>query len=138
MSSTTVRAALSVIGVVLFAVALFGVATPAHAAARDGFCNPGEFCFYYNSNLQGSVSDHVGSLANYGATQPTCYEFKSSGNGQGRCIKNDAASAWNRTGKFVRVYFNSNYGGVYHQIPPGQKVNLSPALKNNNASHRVF
>ncbi|OQO94545.1 peptidoglycan DD-metalloendopeptidase family protein [Saccharomonospora piscinae] len=111
-------------------------AAPASAAARDGVCQKGEFCYYYNSNNEGSVSDFAGSIANYGTTQPTCYEFKGPGNGQGRCIKNDAASVWNRTGAKVRVYYNSNYGGAYQDFGAGVQRNLNATLKNNNASHK--
>src|SRR5262245_4591854 len=85
------------------------VASPAHAAARDGHCDSGEFCYYYNSNQAGSVSDFTTSLDDYGMTQSTCYEFKGAGNGKGLCIKNHAASVRNRTGKTVRVYFNSGH-----------------------------
>ncbi|MER7113551.1 peptidoglycan DD-metalloendopeptidase family protein [Saccharomonospora azurea] len=111
-------------------------ATPAGAAARDGVCQSGEFCYYYNSNHAGSVSDFAGSLGDYGTTQPTCYEYKGPGNGQGLCIKNDAASVWNRSNTKVRVYYNSNYAGAYQDIAPGAKVNLNATLKNNNASHQ--
>ncbi|MFB9723521.1 peptidoglycan DD-metalloendopeptidase family protein, partial [Planobispora longispora] len=53
------------------------------------------------------------------------------------CIKNSAASVWNRSGKTVRVYFNSNYGGsIYQDFKPGAKGNLKAALKNQNASHQ--
>ncbi len=109
---------------------------PASAAARNGVCESGEFCYYYNSNNQGSVSDFTSSLANYGTTQPSCYEFKGSGNGQGLCIKNNAASVWNRSNVTVRVYYNSNYGGAYQDFAPGAKGNLNSTLKNNNASHQ--
>ena len=111
-------------------------AAPAAAAARDGVCNSGEFCYYYNSNEAGSVSDFTGSLANYGTTQPTCYEFKGPGNGKGLCIKNNAASVWNHSSKTVRVYYNSNYAGHYQDFKAGAKGNLDSTLKNNNASHK--
>lgn len=116
---------------------LTGVALPssAQAADRDGICNAGEFCYYYNSNHAGSVSDFTGSIGNYGATQPTCYEFRGPGAGKGICVKNNAASAWNRSTKPVTVYYNSDYQGTSQTIPAGGKVNLIPALKNNNASH---
>ncbi|MGN7246770.1 CHAP domain-containing protein [Janibacter anophelis] len=107
------------------------------ATARNGVCEAGEFCYYYNSNHQGSVSDHKGSLANYGTTTPSCYTFKSAGNGRGLCIKNRAASVWNRTGQKVAVHYNSNYGGTKQTIAAGGKVNLNATLKNNNASHLV-
>ncbi|TDE27650.1 peptidase inhibitor family I36 protein, partial [Actinomadura sp. 6K520] len=91
------------------AVALGGaaaaLASPASAAARNGVCESGEFCYYYNSNNAGSVSDFTGSIANYGTEQPSCYDFKGPGNGKGQCIKNEAASVWNRSGKTVRVYY---------------------------------
>ena len=108
----------------------------ASAAGRDGVCNSGEFCYYFNSNEAGSVSDFTGSVSDYGTSQPGCYDFKGAGNGKGRCVKNNAASVWNRTTKPVRVYFNSGYAGTYQEIPAGAKRNLSTTLKNNNASHR--
>jgi hypothetical protein len=37
----------------------------------------------YNSNNAGSIFDFAGSVTDYGATQPTCYEFKGVGTGQG-------------------------------------------------------
>lgn len=108
--------------------------TPAAAAARDGNCDPGEFCLYYLSNLGGSVSDFTSSIPNYGATQPGCYEFKGPGAGQGQCVKNNAMSAWNRRGAGVRVYFNSNYGGSYDPVSANSSRNLN-VTSNNNASH---
>src|ERR1700712_3299716 len=87
------------------------LAAPAAAAGRDGTCNSGEFCYYFNSGEAGSVSDFTDSLDDYGATQPSCYEFKGAGNGKGLCVKNNAASVWNRTCKTVRVFFNSNFAG---------------------------
>jgi murein DD-endopeptidase MepM/ murein hydrolase activator NlpD len=112
------------------------LAAPASAAARNGVCESGEFCYYYNSNNAGSVSDFTGSLANYGTTQPSCYDFKGPGNGKGLCIKNEAASVWNRSSKTVRVYYNSNYGGTYQDFKAGAKGNLNSSLKNQNASHQ--
>src|SRR5688572_11793899 len=79
-------------------------ATVATADGRDGECEKQELCFYYNSNNKGSVSDFAGSLLsvpNYGTRQPTCYDFKGFGNGQGKCIKNKVASVWNRTDKTI-------------------------------------
>ncbi|MFD2023993.1 peptidase inhibitor family I36 protein [Promicromonospora aerolata] len=114
-----------------------GTAPPVQAAgARDGVCASGEFCYYYNSDHAGSVSDFDVSVADYGTTQPSCFDFKGPGNGQGECVKNEAASVWNRSGRTVRVYYNSNYGGTYQAVAAGAKVNLGPALYNNNASHK--
>jgi murein DD-endopeptidase MepM/ murein hydrolase activator NlpD len=112
------------------------LAAPASAAARNGVCESGEFCYYYNSDNAGSVSDFTGSVADYGTTQPSCYDFKGAGNGKGLCIKNEAASVWNRSTKTVRVYYNSNYGGSYQDFKAGAKGNLNSTLKNNNASHQ--
>ncbi|MCX4471624.1 peptidase inhibitor family I36 protein [Micromonospora sp. NBC_01655] len=141
MSRITVRV-LGALGASVLAATLgvLAVAAPAQAASRDGICDAGEFCYYYNSDHAGSISDHTGSLADYGSTQPDCYEFKGAGNGQGLCIKNNAASVWNRTGNTVRVYYNSDYDGSYaHQdFAPGAKANLNATLKNNNASHQLI
>nr|WP_167147617.1 peptidase inhibitor family I36 protein [Actinomyces sp. ZJ308] len=121
----------------LAAGALLIPTSTASAATRDGVCDPGEFCLYYNSNGQGSVSDFNGSIPNYGSRQPNCYEFKGAGNGRGKCVKNNAASVWNRTGTSVTVYYNSNHSGRSQVIPNGSLVNLQPGLKNENASHSV-
>jgi M23/M37 peptidase domain protein len=123
--------------ILLTAGALLIPTSAASAAERDGVCDAGEFCLFYNSNGQGSLSDFSGSIPNYGGGQPNCYEFKGSGSGQGKCVKNNAALAWNRTGHPVTVYYNSNYSGPSQTIPDGEPVNLSPELKNENASHKV-
>lgn len=115
------------------------VQAPAQArvpAPRDGYCDSGEFCYYYNSGNAGSISDFSGSLGDYGARQPTCYEFKGAGAGRGQCIKNNAASVWNRTQRKVYVHYNSGFRGPYHALNPGDKGNLKPGLKNENASHQ--
>lgn len=123
-------------GVVAVPAMAFGMgSTAAHAASRDGVCTKGEFCYYFNSNEKGSVSDFKHSKANLGASQPDCYEFRGPGSGKQVCVKNNAASVWNRTGHTVTVYYNSNYGGPSQRIAPVHKANLIPALKNNNASH---
>ncbi|WP_020545530.1 peptidase inhibitor family I36 protein, partial [Nonomuraea coxensis] len=96
--------------------AVLATASPATAAGRDGVCDTGEFCYYFNSNHQGSVSDFTGSIADYSTEQPTCYDFKGPGAGKGTCIKNAAASVWNRSGKTVRVYFNTGYAGSYQDF----------------------
>lgn len=107
----------------------------AQAAGRDGVCDSGEFCLYYNSDNAGSVSDFTGSIPDYGASQPGCYEFKGSGTGQGLCVKNRAASVWNRSSRTVRVYYNSGYGGSSQTFVSGARGNLNSTLKNENASH---
>ncbi|MBB5626691.1 SpoIID/LytB domain-containing protein [Sphaerisporangium krabiense] len=118
---------------------VLAAASPASAASRNGVCETGEFCYYFNSDTKGSVSDFAGSVGDYGTKQPSCFDFKGPGNGKGKCVKNSAASVWNRSGKTVRVYFNSNYGGsIYQDFKPGAKGNLKASLKNQNASHRLL
>lgn len=127
------------------AAALFGVvgvlpaaATSAQspATARDGVCDPGEFCYYWGANQFGSVSDFTMSVGNYGTTEPTCFDFKGPGPGQGQCIKNNAESVWNRSSRSVTVFFNSGFGGHPQTFAPGAVDNLDSTLFNNNASHR--
>ena len=125
-------------GIIAVAATMLATATPALAASRDGVCNSGEFCYYYNSGEAGSISDFTGSIGDYGTTQPSCYDFKGSGNGKGVCVKNNAASVWNRTSKTVRVYFNSGYAGAHQDFAAGAKGNLNATLKNNNASHQII
>lgn len=117
-------------------IGTFVVAPSAAAASpRNGACESGEFCLYYNSNQAGSVSDFNGSIENYGATQPSCYDFKGAGAGRGLCVKNNAASVWNRSSMPVIVFYNSGHTGAHQTIPAGARVNLNSTLKNNNASH---
>lgn len=109
----------------------------AEAAGRNGACEPGEFCYNFNSDLKGSWSDFTKSVGDYGTSQPGCYEFKGAGAGKGKCIKNDAGGYWNRTGKTVTVFFNSGFGGKSVQLKPGTKGKLPAAVYNENASHRI-
>jgi hypothetical protein len=132
---TSVLAALALLAGAVVAVA---TAAPAAAAGRDGVCNSGEFCYYYSSGEQGSVSDFTDSLDDYGAAQPTCYEFKGTGTGKGVCVKNNAASVWNRSNTTVRVFFNSNFAGPHQDFAAGAKGNLDATLKNQDASHEFL
>ena len=136
LSRSTRRAAAGLLAAVGIAASLVAIAPGAQAADRDGICQSGEFCLYYNSDHAGSVSDFTGSIADYGATQPDCYEFKGAGAGQGQCVKNNAASVWNRTGGTVTVFYNSDFGGASQSFAAGAKVNLNATLKNENASHK--
>ena len=125
----------------VFAMALVGaVAAPSAAnaaTARNGVCESGEFCLYYNSDYAGSVSDFSTSVSDYGSSLPSCYVFKGTGAGRGLCVKNQAASAVNKTGKPVTVFYNSGYAGASQTIPAGGRANLNASLKNENASHRI-
>lgn len=130
-----VQAALAIGGsVVLVMTVAAGTATA--ATARNGVCEVGEFCLYWGLGRTGSVSDFNGSIPDYGNSQPTCYEFKGPGTGQGECVKNNAASAWNRTtANTVTVYFNSGYGGSSDVFTPGQAKDLNNTFLE-NASHK--
>ena len=136
-AKTLIRAGLT--GVLLAGALATGPAlTAANAAGpRDGSCDPGEFCLYYNSGNKGSVSDFTGSIDNYGDKQPGCYEFRGPGDGKGQCVKNNAASVENRMDQPVTVYFNSGHKGASQTIAPGAKEQLRPGIYNENASHKV-
>ncbi|WP_204284814.1 hypothetical protein, partial [Microbispora amethystogenes] len=43
--------------------AVLATASPASAATRNGVCEAGEFCYYFNSGTKGSLSDFTGSVA---------------------------------------------------------------------------
>lgn len=138
MFTSTKRSAYTVGALALAVSGLTGVAaeTAQAATARNGVCEAGELCLYYNSNQQGSLSDFTSSLGQYNATQPTCYEFRGAGAGKGMCIKNQTASVWNRTGSDATIFENSDFGGRTETVPANGKANLT-ILKNNNASHRI-
>lgn len=122
-------------------LALAGPISPVSATdppvARNGVCESGEFCLYYYTNYGGSVSDFNRSVSNYGSTQPSCYEFRGPGAGQGDCVKNNAESVWNRSSHAVAVYYNSYCKGPSQTFASGQYSNLNSTLADNNASHCI-
>ncbi|MGH3467120.1 MAG: peptidoglycan DD-metalloendopeptidase family protein, partial [Thermocrispum sp.] len=63
--------------------------------------------------------------------------FVSRGNGRGKCVKNNAASVWNRKSVPVTIFYKSNWAGAIDSFIGGAKANLSSALKNENAGHVV-
>ncbi|MFF3450857.1 peptidase inhibitor family I36 protein [Streptomyces sp. NPDC002667] len=104
------------------------------ASASD--CTEGAACIYYNSNLGGAfANDNGDNIDDYG----TWKFYYSSGTGAGylQYVKNNAASidSGNDAGGY-RVYYNSNYAGVYQTIGGNSWANLNSQLKNNNASGR--
>lgn len=106
----------------LMSATLVVAAPSAQAAARDGVCQTGEFCLYYNSYHQGSVSDFTTSISDYGSAPATCYQFKGTGAGQGQCVKNNAASAWNRTSGSVTIYYNSGRERARRSLPVARSI----------------
>jgi len=115
---------------------LVSTAPAASAAARNGTCESGEFCLYFNSGATGSLVDLVSSQRDYG-TGSSCVAFVSGGSGRGQCVKNNTAAVWNRTGKLVSVFYNSDFGGTYDVIPNGARVDLNANVKNDNASQII-
>ena len=133
MSRRTTASAV-VVGSVALALSFVG-GTANAAVARNGVCEVGEFCLYFDHERTGSVSDFAGSISNYGDSQPTCYDLKGPGYGQGQCVKNNAISAWNRTTSYkVTVYYNSGYSGTEMTYYPGTWGDFIPQLQNENAS----
>ena len=134
----------SLVNVIMGAALAIGAgaiaAPPAQAAARDGVCNAGEFCYYYNTGPAGSLSDFTTSVSDYGTNPATCYVFKTAGlAGYNQCIKNNAAAVRNLTSQTVRIYYNSGNSGPYLDIAPGAVINLQGTqLYNNNASHQFL
>lgn len=127
------RVAVSGMAAVILAA---GVVAPASAANRDGVLNRGEVAMYYNSAAYGygSFSDYNNS-ANFGSDR-----FLSPGSGRGQLVKNNAAAAWNNSSLDAIVYYNSNWDCsiACQYISSGKRVDLSPALKNENASLLMY
>ncbi|MFJ9522323.1 peptidase inhibitor family I36 protein [Kitasatospora sp. NPDC101801] len=98
----TLRLTAAALGAVLLVPIL---ATTAQADASD--CEENTFCFFYNSNEQGSHT----ALRVRDVPDLAGYTFASPGNGQGQRLKNNAASAVSNVCMTVTVFYNSNYGG---------------------------
>lgn len=149
MSITPKRRLTGALSIATLAFGISALVTPAAQAgtARDGVCDEGEVCFYHDTFnthgmpgvwFDGAVSDFdAGSdVPNYGASQPSCYEFKGSDTGAGECLKNNAKYVWNRSGRTLTVYENSYYGGRT-QVIAGGEAQLLLDLYQNNASHSL-
>jgi murein DD-endopeptidase MepM/ murein hydrolase activator NlpD len=129
------KATLLAVGVALAGSSVLG-APPAHAAAQDGHCDPGEFCLYFNSGQTGSMVDMTNGHKDYGSTPATCIKFITRGDGRDRCVKNNAASAWNREETAVTVFYKSNWAGAIDALVAGERANLTKT-KNENAGHVI-
>lgn len=126
------KIALGALGAALLLSITFMMAPSAQAAeAQNGVCESGEFCLYFNSNQQGSMVDMVGGHKNYG-----CITFITAGNGKGRCVKDNAASAWNRESAVATVFAKNDWAGTIDSIPAGDRANLV-STKNTNAGHVI-
>lgn len=126
------KAALTLASVAAIAA---GGATPASAANQDGIQNSYELIYFYNSNVAGAWSDFSIPIANLAG-----YSYIGGGSGAsgfGQAVKNNAASIRNaHPTRTARVYYNSNWAGTSNSCVPGCTGNLTPSLKNNNASHK--
>ncbi|WP_392543829.1 peptidase inhibitor family I36 protein [Oryzobacter telluris] len=117
--------------------AIVATAPSAQAAtSKNGVCETGEFCLYFNSNHTGSMVDLGSGVKDYGSGS-TCVKFITAGSGRGQCVKNHAASVWNREAAAVTVFYKSGWAGSIDAIGSGSKVNLKSTLKNENAGHVV-
>ncbi len=130
------KMAIAGLGASMLGLGLLTAPAAQAATAKNGVCESGEFCLYYNSNHGGSLVDLKNSQKTYG-TGSSCIKFVSSGSGRGQCVKNNTASVWNRENAVVTVFYKSNWAGAIDSIPSGGKVNLTSTLKNNNAGHVV-
>lgn len=130
------KIALAALGAALLGAAVMAVPSAQAATARNGVCESGEVCLYYNSGASGSVADFTGSVRSYG-TGSGCAKFVGAGNGRGTCVKNNAASVWNRTSVPVTIFYKSNWSGAIDSFNAGQKANLRAGLKNENAGHVI-
>ncbi len=109
-------------------VAVVGMALPA-GATKDGRCDSGDGCLYYNSNRGGSLIDYRTAISNFGGDR-----FISSGPGRALLVKNNAASAMNRYAYApLYIYYNENYTGPFDKIPASSWGNLVHT-RNDNAS----
>ncbi|MFE6935660.1 peptidase inhibitor family I36 protein [Streptomyces sp. NPDC057699] len=97
-------------------------------------CANGQVCFYYNSNWENAAYWTSPRAMNF-----TTQRFDGDGEwpGDGVLVKNNAASIWNTSTRTVRVFYNSNFVGVYDDCAPGAKRNLVNT-KNDNASFNVL
>ncbi|OMI37833.1 peptidase inhibitor family I36 protein [Streptomyces sparsogenes] len=119
----TPKLAAAVLGAALLVPAF---ATTAQASPSD--CEASSFCFFYNSNQQGSHNALRSSVSDLAG-----YKFTSPGNGQGKSVKNNAASAVSNVCMTVTVFYNSNYSGPSDVFNYRNANNLENTY-NNNAS----
>lgn len=133
---TTSRWGAALVAALGLVAGLIATAPSASAAARNGLCETGEFCLYYGPDRTGSLVDFVSTQRDY-AESGGCVKFIRAGSGRGACVQNNAASAWNRSGKPVTVFYNSDFGGVYDVIPNNAGPNLNANVRKDNASHIV-
>nr|WP_237501110.1 peptidase inhibitor family I36 protein [Streptomyces sp. SID8381] len=149
MKRNKVRTRIGFASAVLAAFALlFGASSSAQALGSGDTTTcahyDGTLCIFYNSNLAGSRVGIYGNVANYAVNVPGCssqgcpaYYFLTSGSGQSKVVKNDAASVYNEASWVYWVYYNSSYSGPRDQWDPegyGTFYGNLNATYNQNAS----
>lgn len=116
----------------------FGLAPTAEAGVIKPVpterCYPGMACFYYNSGWTGALATFYD-----GGLWELDYNFKpGSGNGGGLPVKNNAASADNRTESTdYCIHYNSGWKGPWEYVPAQSRL-IMETTKNNNASTNWF
>ncbi len=100
------------------------MAQPASAAARNGVCDSGEFCYYYNSDEAGSISDFTNSVGDYGTTEPSCYDFKGSG-----CRRGHLHQEQRRFG--MEPQQQDRPGLLQYRLRRGRSQDFAPGAKGN-------
>ncbi|MEU2234444.1 hypothetical protein [Streptomyces vietnamensis] len=118
------------------ALGSFGLATAGTAAATqvayDGYLDPEEMGFYYNSDQGGCVFDLYDKDQNFNNDYFKAFPTTASCNGKGQVVGNNTASYKNRTGESWYVHTGPNSGGTYHgEIPAYYVGNASVNFKNN-------
>ncbi|MDR0782961.1 MAG: peptidase inhibitor family I36 protein, partial [Propionibacteriaceae bacterium] len=96
------------------AVSLAGLVLAPQAQAATN-CPTGQFCYYYQSNQQGSMRGYTGSVSTLTEA------FTAEGAGKGIAVRNNSYSVWNNTSVSVTVYYSPNYAGASQTIPAGTK-----------------
>ena len=125
----------ALIAVSLAVILTTGFAPQEKLAFRADGCALGQFCYFYSRDQKGALAAFFDSVSDYGETKPNCYQFWGTGAGRGACVRNNAASVWNRSFSTVRVFSEPGYKGNYQDIPVGAQYNLKTNLRNNEASH---
>ncbi|WP_326952458.1 hypothetical protein [Amycolatopsis sp. NBC_01286] len=108
-----------------------GVPVPATGPGKPGRLDAGAQLRVAHSKSRPPPPRRYRRLADYGRTQPTCYEFKGAGLGKGKCVWNDAASAKNNTtGHTIFLYF----ADTHFVLSVGQSLNIN----NRDTSHKFI
>ncbi|MFJ3793984.1 hypothetical protein [Kitasatospora sp. NPDC090091] len=102
--------------------------------------------FFYNSNLAGAMryfgyaEGDFNQLGELGSTSAGPATFCPGYSGAGQNVKNNAASVSNHDifHEYARVYYNSWFQGNSDIVMRQTTRNLSPTIKNNNASFQWF